>query len=141
MDDDIRACLRQAGADLDSEPPPFRVRPGDQPLPREVPGAVSAHDMVVADLDDWGLPSALAGAVAAVVVRRKALGLSRYGQPLTILNGRDTARDALEEATDLCAYLRVLLAEGHALDLTYKRAVNVLVDLVVLTEQTRADAH
>ena len=37
---------------------------------------------------------------------RRAQGMERYGTPLTILNGRNHARDALQEALDGMAYLQ-----------------------------------
>lgn len=53
-----------------------------------------AHRMVQADLD-----------------ARLALGVERYGQPLQPHNGRNSLRDAYEEALDLCVYLRNALYE------------------------------
>ncbi len=38
--------------------------------------------------------------------QRRVIGLATYGQPLQPKNGRDNLRDALEEAADLCCYLR-----------------------------------
>lgn len=65
----------------------------DQPLP--IPNdRPSAHDLVAADL-----------------AARKAHGLRKYGSLLQAFNGRDSLRDAYEEALDLCVYLRTLLEE------------------------------
>lgn len=127
MDDDIRACLRQAGADLDSEPPPFRLRPGDQPLPREVPGVPSSHDLVIFDL-----VRRFPGSVASqeFMAGRAKIGLERYGQPLRPNNGRDTRRDAKEEAADLVAYLMTSLREGDAVEHHYEAALQIYTGLV-----------
>jgi hypothetical protein len=64
-----------------------------QPLP-VASDAPIAHRMVQADLD-----------------ARLELGIRRYGQPLQPFNGRDSLRDAYEEALDLVVYLRTLLYE------------------------------
>lgn len=42
---------------------------------------------------------------------RKAIGFERYGCHLQAHNGRDSLRDALDEALDLCAYLRQAIFE------------------------------
>jgi hypothetical protein len=42
---------------------------------------------------------------------RRALGIERYGQPVTPGDGRDPLRDAYEEALDLAVYLRKALYE------------------------------
>lgn len=145
MDDDIRKCLHPddyaaaqfldrvpedavaAFIDVDSEPPPFRVRPGDQPLPREVPGIPSSHEMVIADLARWFPDSA---ASQEFMAGRAKIGLERYGQPLRPNNGRDTRRDAKEEAADLVAYLMTLLREGDGVDRFYHLALQIYVGLV-----------
>lgn len=49
--------------------------------------------------------------VIADMHRRDALGEARYGVRLQPHNGRDTLRDAFEEALDLAVYLRTLLYE------------------------------
>lgn len=66
------------------------MRPGSQrlPTPNHRP---SAHDLAIEGLRE-----------------RKALGLTRYGSLLQAGNGRDPARDALEEAQDLLCYLTQL---------------------------------
>lgn len=88
---------------MDDEPEltvPLQTRPsradreGDtQPLPvgNDQP---HIHDLVAKDLAD-----------------RKALGISRYGQPLQPHNGRNSLRDAYEEALDLTVYLATALYE------------------------------
>lgn len=69
-------------------------REGDaQPLPIASDAPI-AHRLVQADLED-----------------RLALGISRYGQPLQAHNGRDSLRDAYDEALDLCVYLRNAIYE------------------------------
>ena len=42
---------------------------------------------------------------------RDKLGRERYGTPLQPHNGRDTLRDAYEEALDLAVYLRTAIYE------------------------------
>lgn len=49
--------------------------------------------------------------VVADMKARDQFGRSKYGTPLQPHNGRDTLRDAYEEALDLCVYLRTLIAE------------------------------
>lgn len=43
--------------------------------------------------------------------QRDALGRQRYGTPLQPHNGRDSLRDALDEALDLVVYLRTAIYE------------------------------
>jgi hypothetical protein len=112
--------------DVDSEPS-LRLRLGDQPLPREVPGVPSSHELVIADLARWFPDSA---ASRELMAARARLGLERYGQPLRPNNGRDTRRDATEEAADLVAYLMTLLREGDGVDVKYHMALRIYVGLV-----------
>lgn len=87
-------------------------RPGDQPMPVPADGP-SMHDLVCDDLAAFGTN---AGALAAVLQERKALGLARYGTILQAFNGRDALADASDEAADLLVYLRqgiVEAAEGR----------------------------
>ena len=42
--------------------------------------------------------------VRELVAKRHAFGMRKYGQPLMTEDGRDTVRDALEEAGDLLQY-------------------------------------
>ncbi len=67
---------------------------GGQPTPVHQPGSPSMHDLLI-----------------DTIKMRKALGLSRYGTILQAGNGRDALQDALDEAIDLCVYLRQEIAE------------------------------
>jgi hypothetical protein len=73
--------------------PPWKQRPGDQPLPVAHDGAI-VQDAVCADIQ-----------------ARKQVGIARYGTPLQPHNGRDALRDAYEEALDLACYLKQALLE------------------------------
>ena len=126
MDDDIERCSLQAGADLDSEPAPFRLRDGDQPLPVEVPGVAGAHELVIADLLRL-FPSAAQS--RELLAARALVGLRRYGQPLRPFAGRDSRRDAREEAADLVVYLKTMIREGESADDHYHSALRLLVGL------------
>lgn len=53
----------------------------------------------------------IADLVAADVMSRKEMGLLKYGVALQPHNGRDSLKDAYEEAVDLCKYLRQALYE------------------------------
>jgi hypothetical protein len=103
----------------------------EQPLPLQCPGVEGAHDLMIKDLALSVLPDVLFEAAASRVRERKQVGLERYGQLLCPENGRDTLRDAMEEALDLCAYLRNLIRLGHSLQDTYSAAVGVFLDLVI----------
>lgn len=72
---------------------PTKQREGDQPLPTP-----NDHPFI-ADL------------VTIDIAARKAVGIRRYGTALQPHNGRDSLRDAYEEAMDLTKYLRTLLYE------------------------------
>lgn len=131
LPDDLEGALRVLDAaspfEPDSEPAPFRVREGDQPLPREVPGIPGSHELVIADLvRDFPCSTASQEFMAG----RAEVGLKRYGQPLRPNNGRDTRRDAKEEAADLVAYLKTMEREGEAVDRFYHLAQLIYVGLV-----------
>jgi hypothetical protein len=73
--------------------PVLKQRHGDQPLP--IPnGEPDIQSMVIADIG-----------------RRREVGIERYGTALQAHNGRDTLRDAYEEALDLAMYLRQAIEE------------------------------
>jgi len=69
------------------------IREGDQPMP-------VANDKPAV----WPI-------VMADMQSRHELGIKRYGTPLQPHNGRDTLRDAYEEALDLAVYLRTAIYE------------------------------
>lgn len=47
------------------------------------------------------------------IQERKLLGISRYGGPLRVNNGRNALQDAYEEAMDLAIYLKQALEEAE----------------------------
>lgn len=106
----------------------------EQPLPLPCPGVEGAHDLLVKDLALAGLPDVLYKEATTRVVDRRDYGLELYGQLLCPDDGRDTLRDAMEEALDLCVYLRNLLRLGHQLHGAYDASVCIYLDLVM--EQT-----
>ena len=75
------------------KPVKHKRREGDQPLP------------VKNDRPD------IQSLVLEDVIRRRQLGILRYGTPLQAGNGRDMLRDAYEEALDLAIYLRGCIEE------------------------------
>ena len=81
---------------------------GDQPTPTPNDSR-SVHDMVLEDIDV--LTPTRGAELKALVVQRKALGLSRYGTVLQANNGRDALGDGIDEVADLVCYLRQWLEE------------------------------
>ena len=82
--------------DVQSEQPAqfnYRLNLGEQPTPKP-----NQHPAV------WPL-------VMVDMAGRDKLGRQRYGTPLQPHNGRDTLRDAYEEALDLAVYLRAAIYE------------------------------
>lgn len=71
---------------------PTKTRPGDQQLPN-------------------GGRECVQDALIALIEERKQLGIQRYGSPLMTHNGRDSVRDATEEALDLTVYLMQVAME------------------------------
>lgn len=55
---------------------------------------------------------------------RKKIGIITYGTPLQAFNGRDSLRDALDEALDLCVYLRQAIEERDNPDVASPRGDN-----------------
>ena len=54
--------------------------------------------------------------VIADMKARDLVGLERYKVRLQPFNGRDSLRDAYEEALDICVYLRQLIEERRITD-------------------------
>lgn len=92
-EDGILVQVDPRGADPLYVPEPTKQRDGDQPLP-EVSDRPYIQPLVIEDIQ-----------------KRIILGIERYGTPLQPLNGRDTMRDAYEEALDLTVYLRSVIEE------------------------------
>lgn len=77
-------------------PPERANREGDsQPMPAPN-GRAAVQDLVMEDL-----------------LKRKAVGIKRYGTPLQAFNGRSALKDAYEEALDLACYLRQAIEEEN----------------------------
>lgn len=72
----------------------LRLRDGDQPMPT----ANSSRDVMML--------------VAADVMRRREVGIARYGTTLQPFNGRNPLRDLYEELLDAAAYVRQLIEEA-----------------------------
>ena len=71
----------------------LKQRPGDQPLPTPN-GNRDIQGLVIED-----------------ITARRQVGIQRYGTALQAHNGRDSLRDAYEEALDLAIYLRQVMEE------------------------------
>lgn len=84
---------------------PTKQREGDQQLPDGDASQPDIQSLVIADWEG-----------------RRQVGIERYGQGLKAFNGRDTLRDAYEEAMDLSVYLRSLLVMREA---SYERLIEV----------------
>lgn len=76
----------------------MKQRPGDQPLP--TPN--DSRDIQSMVIDDIG--------------KRRSVGIERYGTALQPFNGRNSLRDAYEEAMDLVMYLKQRLVEEDLID-------------------------
>ena len=78
-----------------------------EPMPR--PGTANVFALLRADID-----------------AREAVGRETYGRLLETFNGRNSARDAYEEALDLAVYLRQLLEERAVMLDLLRDALRVL---------------
>jgi hypothetical protein len=78
------------------------------------PDAVSAHDLVIADLQTWHNYD-LVGDAQAVLCARKRYGLEKYGTVLHADDQRPPDQDAEDEAVDLVVYLRNWMAKAPEL--------------------------
>lgn len=111
--------------------PQPRQRKGDQPLPQV--GNVDVGPEVIRDVkvhaDYRG--EALIKTVVADFEARIQLGIERYGHPLQTNNGRDAARDALDELLDAAHYLKQLKIETYdpKVRLVYWNVLGCLLDL------------
>lgn len=86
--------LAQAMLNTALDIPTRAGREGDKQSLPTASDAPIAHHLVMEDLEE-----------------RLRIGIERYGQPLQAHNGRDSLRDAYEEALDLCVYLRNAIYE------------------------------
>lgn len=82
-----------------------------QPAPRLVAGAVSAHDLVAADLGLWDCAEITRNTIE-LLAERKAYGMRKYGVVLHHRNGRNHPQDAEDEAVDLVVYLRTWIEDA-----------------------------
>lgn len=91
-----RAQAAQRALNDPTPPEPTKQRPEDQvlPTPNEYP---SVHAQVAADL-----------------MERERIGVSRYGTPLQPFNGRDADQDLYEELLDAAAYMKQRMIEKAA---------------------------
>lgn len=80
-----------------------------QPRPVAVDGAVSIHDLVIADLRALHLPGDYVAAGVQAIQERKDFGLRKYGVVLHAANERNYFKDADDEAGDLPVYLRAIM--------------------------------
>lgn len=109
----------------------------EQVMPTVRPDRVSVHELAAADAAGLGESGEV---VAGLLAERLRVGVARYGAPLTAGNGRNTWRDACEEALDLAVYLRVLIEEGEEwLRHRYLRALQ-LAALLAATAAARGAA-
>lgn len=108
----------------------YRQRPGDQPLPQSVPGAMSSHQWVINYLVFEDIPEQLFAAARTRLNAREAVGVERYGQLLQPGNGRDVMRDAWEETVDQVAYLATAVREAPG-DVARRRLFNRALDLML----------
>jgi hypothetical protein len=90
--------VAQPPAEVPDAIEPTKQREGDQPLPhQDQDRSMSIQDVVIQEIE-----------------KRKGVGLERYGTLLYAFNGRDSARDAQEEALDLVMYLTTMRVEYEA---------------------------
>jgi hypothetical protein len=99
---------RMPGCVLHDWAMPTKQRHGDQPLPRQT-GDTSVQDRIIEKtylaVEKGLLDEDAAEQIIATLEESKQVGTERYGTPLQTFNGRDTLRDAIEEARDLFVYL------------------------------------
>ena len=88
-------------------------REGDtQPIPVASESSRRAHAEMIAD-----------------IAHRRDLGITRYGQPLSPFNGRDSLKDAYEEMLDLGVYIKNRIIEMEEWDAQIAR-YNMLIEQV-----------
>lgn len=80
----------------------------DPPKNEDMPYEESIQFQVEQDLMDMDAP------MAAIGIRERAQeGRFKYGTFLLPDNGRSAITDAMQEAADLCVYLKQAIEEGH----------------------------
>lgn len=109
-----------------------------QPPPLLVAGAISSHDLAIADLRNWAYPE-MTGRACELLAERKQYGLRKYvdeqgrGVVLHKDNGRDHPRDALDETLDLLVYLRTWMdAQPEVTEIVRPMYLQAQVMLVTL---------
>ena len=86
----------------DGDPQRLSRSSDTQPLPHN-DGSFSSHDQVVIDTQE-----------------RKKHGTAKYGTALGPMNGRDSFKDAYEEALDLVAYMATAAEESREMRATMR---------------------
>lgn len=122
------------------------------PIPNDGP---SMHDLAINDIitalgrSDNVPDSELASIIGVCdeLGERRAHGLKKYGTILQANNGRNPARDALDEALDLIVYMRQMVSEqtllhGVNLDSMYRNAIEFAIALkyILNKSETANDA-
>lgn len=69
------------------------------------PAPINKGQSVTPALLEWLKDHHASEKVISTIQQRYEFGLNKYGQPLMTQDGRDTFRDAQEEAADLLQYL------------------------------------
>ena len=69
--------------------------------------------------------------VIADIEKRKEIGIERYGTTLQPFNGRDSGRDAYEEALDLVQYMKQMTIE-------FKKVIEVMHKITEAVSLTAA---
>ncbi len=67
--------------------------------------------------------------LCALIRARAEVGADKYGVRLQAHNGRDAGRDAIEEAADLCQYLRQCVEEGQDVGHLYRLSLWMLGEI------------
>lgn len=110
------------GVPVDGPTEPTKQRPGDQPLPTSDPDAPCVQDAIIGMMEE-----------------SKAIGIERYGQTLHIFNGRDTLKDAHEEARDGLVYLTALSMERAEVLKRFERIASWSMMGLKLTDEIQGD--
>lgn len=97
--------------------------------PRPTPNdSIPSWDFAIRDLES-SYSGPVKDAVLVDIRERDAMGERKYGVRLQPFNGRDSLRDAYEEALDLTVYLLNARTEGYPTYIIYREALRLSVSI------------
>lgn len=103
--------------------------------PKPVAGGPEVVEQMIRDYELDGATGTW-GIIRDLLLERRAVGIGRYGMPLTALNGRDALQDLQEELVDAFQYASQCEMEGVRIQYEQGKALLEIIDHIrIVVEQ------